>query len=127
MSPDPCSTIADEAQGLLQKSPYIKSTQNRGVQLKPRIVAAIGNTCNWIDGTVEQLEYLGSGDNDGTDVCMRFSNCFSISAATRDPHDHLNCIQSSCTQSITNEVSITLDGSEDEPVILYRSKNLWWI
>ena len=35
MSPDSCSTIVDVALGLVQKSPFIKSTQNRGVQLKP--------------------------------------------------------------------------------------------
>ena len=51
MSPDPHSTIVDVALGLVQKLPYTKSIQNRGVQLKPRIVAVIGNTCNWIDGT----------------------------------------------------------------------------
>ena len=57
MSPDPRSTIVDVALGLVQKSPFIKSTQNRGVQLKPQIVAAIGNTSNWIDGTVEKLKF----------------------------------------------------------------------
>ena len=109
MSPDPRSTIVNV---LVQKSHYIKSTQNRGVQLKPRIVAAISDTCNWIDGTVEKLKYLGFGDDGGTDVCMHFSDCFSLSAATRDPHYLLNCIQFSRTQSITNEVLITLDGSK---------------
>ena len=112
MSPDPCSTIVDVALGLIQKSHCIKSTQNRGVQLKPRIVAVSSDTCNWIDGTVEKLKYLGFGDDGGTDVCMHFSDCFSLSAATRDPHYLLNCIQFSCTQSITNEVLITLDGSK---------------
>jgi len=58
MSPDPHSTIVDVALGVVQKSPFIKSIQNQGVQLKPRIVAAIGNTCNWIDGTVEKLKYF---------------------------------------------------------------------
>ena len=48
---------------------YIQSTQNQGVQLKPRIVAAISDTCNWIDGTVEKLKYLDFGDDGGTDVC----------------------------------------------------------
>ena len=34
------------------------------MQLKPQIVAAISDTCNWIDGTVEKL--LGFGDEGGT-------------------------------------------------------------
>ena len=120
MSPDPRSTIIDVTLGLVQKSPYVKSIQNRGVQLKPRIVAAIGDACNWIDGAVEQLKYIGFGDNAGADVCMYFSDCFSLSVATRDPHYLLNCIQFSRTQSITNEVLIILDGTEI-PLMMNRS------
>jgi len=41
MSPDPHSTIEDMALGLMPKSSFIKSALNRGVQFKPRIVAAI--------------------------------------------------------------------------------------
>ena len=53
MSPDPRSTIIDVTLRLFQKSPYVKSIQNRGVQLKPHIVAATRDSCNWIDGAVE--------------------------------------------------------------------------
>jgi len=35
MSPDPRSTIIDVVLGLVQKSPFSKSTQNRAVQLNP--------------------------------------------------------------------------------------------
>lgn len=69
MSPDPHSTIVDVALGLVQKSSYSKSIQNQGVQLKPQIVAAIGNPCTWVDGTVERLMYLGFWSGD---VCMHF-------------------------------------------------------
>lgn len=86
MSPDTRSTIVDVALGVVQKSSFSKSCQNLGVQLKPRIVAAIGNPCTWIEGTVKELMYLGFGDNGSADVCMHFNYCFSLSTATKDPH-----------------------------------------
>ena len=85
VSVSPNSNIAEIILGVTHSKPMKKAIQNRGVQLKPRITAALDSS--WIYGTVDSLKYLGFGEEfKCKDVCFYFDDCFSLSGATNDPH-----------------------------------------
>jgi len=117
MSVDPHSHIIDAIVGEAHRKCSTKSIQSRGVQLKPRIVAALEG--KWLEGDTEILKFFGISVRD-VDLCMHFNNCYDLHATMKNPHYLLDIIQFSRTQSTVGEISVCLDG-ETVTLIANRS------
>ena len=72
MSVDPQSNVIDVLIGTVETVPFRKCHQNRGKQLKPRVIATLKGP--WTQGTIGKLKYLGYGIHGG--ICFYFDNCF---------------------------------------------------
>ena len=108
MSVDPHACIVEKLLGVQVMHRNSKRChQNRGKQLKPRIVDTIEGG-HYTEGSIEALKYIGFGCE--TDTCIHFDNCFSLPNATKDPHFLLECIQLSRTQAGIKEISVVIDG-----------------
>lgn len=81
MSVDPHASIIDRILGVTQRV-FKRCDQNRGKQLKPRIVAAL-EKCH-VEGTIEDIKFIGFGCEN--DTCIFFKDCFLLPNATKDPH-----------------------------------------
>ena len=102
---DPHNCIIDRILGVTQRASK-RCNQNRGKQLKPRIVALL-EECH-VEGTIEDIKFIGFGCEN--DACIFFKDCFSLPNATKDPHFLLECIQLSRTQAGIKELSVVIDG-----------------
>ena len=105
MSLDPHACFVDRILGVTQRVSK-RCNQNRGKQLKPRIVAAL-EECQE-EGTVDDLKLIGFEREN--DTCIFFKGCFSLPCATKDPHYLLESIQLSRTQAGIKEMSAVIDG-----------------
>ena len=99
--------------------PVKRNVQNRGVQIKLRIIKLLEERV-WEEGDPNRLKYLGHGSNDCNEVCMYFSNCKALPAATNDPHYLLQLLQISRTQATVKELTVTID---EEEVLLYSNRS----
>ena len=111
MSVDPQSNVVDVMLGVVERKLYSKCHQNRGKQLKPRLIAALEGQL--IEGSIERLKFLGLGE-ENDDICLYFHDCFSLPEATRKPHYLLNVIQLSRSQAIIKPITVNIDGEEIE-------------
>jgi len=101
MSLDPHACVVDRILGVTSTQSISKRcNQNRGKQLKPRIVAAL-EECKG-EGTLDDLKLIGFDCEN--DTCIFFRDCFSLPNATKDPHYLLECIQLSRSQAGIKEV-----------------------
>ena len=114
MSVDPQSNVVDILLGEVQGKKYSKCHQNRGKQLKPRLIAALEGCA--IEGTVDAIKFLGLGPEVNSDTCFYFHDCFSLPEATRKPHYLLNVIQLSRSQAGIKPIRVNIDGVETELV-----------
>ena len=109
MSLDPCSTAIDTI--LINSKdvalPSKKSIQNRGSQIKPRLVKIIESKM-WQEGGNELLKYLGFGNEENDSICLYFADCMKLPYATSDPHYLLQCLQLSRTQASVKELEVIL-------------------
>ena len=81
MSPNPLSTIIDRLLDASKDAVIHNKIQNRGIQLKPRIIRLLEER-QWEEGSIDVLKYIGYG-NEG-DTCLYFSDCQTLPAATLD-------------------------------------------
>jgi len=113
MSLDLCSSTIDTV--LINSKDVIlpskKCTQNRGSEIKPRLVKLIENKmCK--EGEIELLKYLGFGNKDDA-ICLYFPDSMKLPYATLDPHHHLQCLQLTRTQASVKELEVNLDGKKE--------------
>ena len=59
MSVDPQSNVVDVILGIVQTSTFKRCHQNRGKQLKPRVIAALEGP--WTEGSIDKIKFLGFG------------------------------------------------------------------
>ena len=111
MSLDPLSNVVDIMLGVVEKK-YSKCHQNRGKQLKPRLIAALEGCL--IEGNVEKIKFLGLGTEAHDDMCFYFHDCSALPEATRKPHYLLNVIQFSRSQAGIKPIRVNIDGVETE-------------
>ena len=112
MSVDPQSNIVDVMLGVVESKKYSKCHQNRGKQLKPRLIAALEGSS--IEGTIDKIKFLELGPEVNDDMCFFFHDCFSLPEATRKPHYLLNVIQFSHSQAGIKPIQVNIDGVETE-------------
>ena len=108
MSVDPQSTLTDLLLGSVFRPPSKRINQKRGMHLKPRIIDALQKS--YVNASIEQVKYIGFGEEGHEDVCLYFEDVFTMKEKTTDPHFLLDCIQLSRTQSSVSEISANLDG-----------------
>ena len=107
MSPNPLSTIIDRLLGASKDSIIHNKVQNRGIQLKPHIIRLLEER-QWEEGSIDALKYIGYG-NEG-DICLYFSDCQALPAATSDVHYLLKIPQLSRSQATIKKLEATIDG-----------------
>jgi len=112
MSVDPQSNVVDVMLQVVERKSYAKCHQNRGKQLKPRLIAALEGC--WIEGSLERLKFIGLGGEELDDMCLYFRDCFSLSEATKKPHYLLNILQLSRSQAVVKPITVCIDGVTTE-------------
>ena len=76
MSVDPQSNVVDVILGIVETSTFKRCHQNRGKQLKPRVIAALDGP--WTEGSIDKIKFLGFGTEAQDYICLYFDNCFNV-------------------------------------------------
>jgi len=108
MSLDPQSNVVDVMLHVVERKPFSRCHQNRGKQLKPRLIAALEGCL--MEGTIDRLKFLGLGEGELDDMCLYFHDCFSLREATKKPHYLLNVLQLSRSQAVIKPITVRIDG-----------------
>ena len=119
MSVNPHSYIIDRVLDDTREFTERRSIQNRGVQIKPRILKILEEEL-WQEGDPDKLKYFGHDIHDSNETCMYFSDCRILPIATKDPHYLLHLLQLSRTQATTKQLEIKVNG-EDMALLCNRS------
>ena len=117
MSPNPLTTIIDRLLDASKDAVINNKVQNRGIQLKPRIIRLLEER-QWKEGSIDELKYIGYGDEG--DTCLYFSDCKALPEATTDVHYLLKIPQLSRSQATIKKLEATIDG-EAVTLIVNRS------
>lgn len=106
MSLDPLSTFIDRWLNASKDAVIHKKVQNRGTQMKPRIIQLLEEQ-RWKEVNPDALKYIGYED-DG-DVCFYFPDCKTFPEATTDPHYLLKVPQLCRSQATVKQIKATID------------------
>jgi len=117
MSLDPLSTIVDKWLNASNDPVIRKKVQNRGTQLKPRIIQLLEDQ-QWREESPDVLNSVGYESND--DVCFYFPNCKAFPEATSDPHYLLKIPQLCRSQATVKRMEVMIDG-ESTALFVNRS------
>ena len=79
MSPNPLTTIIDRLLDASKDAVINNKVQNRGIQLKPRIIRLLEER-QWKEGSIDELKYIEYEDEG--DTCLYFSDCKALPEAT---------------------------------------------